>query len=988
MEFRSSASKAPRTPHSHSSSAASTGTPSTPGLWSVSHARVRREVEAWTARRHTGSGRAREFGVEPSRALGSRRNVTPIPAGVPLGNIFNAGTSSPGQSALGAYGRVSEISASFEADLPQEAIDYLVTDVTFVWVHNTSAAPNTVLVTGSFLKWREVRQLQRDTEDPRLWTHTEPLAPGVHQYKFIVDNVWRHSPDQPTIVDERGIVNNILIVNVELCGDQSCFCARIYNKINSRVSDSGGGADGSHADLPGPAGNRSLLSIQPLNAGDERNISRDSASANTQRIALKGHTGVALEYKEKRRAGKGSRAVAELRPRSLASLVGIQREQAQGRLDCGDARLGRADDVQGTAASQNTAQRMGDGTVDEALPVSSHDAGDRASLTAADSKMQSGCDPSAAVNLDSETPVPSKTFMHHDINDAPFEATVVPDARDLLSAATELFPLEHVLKFEEQRQQEDRDPEHISTAQVVNGDHAQMPTRDGVEGVFPTGETAGKGDASGLDPSQIPSGRLSPKAVSHDRTMRVMHLVTVAAAESESNGMQSWQTKHQSGHGEDSSWVAKARSLPLEHNTSSEGAAELEIPVETPASDAESSPWEPRQRPPRRNAVGRDGGDVIPEGAMSRVSSLNEIRMQHAQLLMSESDVQIAGTDNRSGSREAPERVAAAPCRVGDSTQPQTEAVPKPGLLARTSSVDAILRPKRVPLELQYALRAEFSSPSYGFDPQSCAADIVLSAGNQCASLRPQHSGMYRSVRGLLPVPPGSYFEVLFAPLADADTGPQPVRSIVDSKVQGRRRNVSGSSRAPAKRTEVAAACVGIAPEAEGPLTNALLGGQPGSIGFHTKGYVVRWNAERKLPEWHRVVFLGAPASSVESVLAKAESVIGVLRTHSNRGVRFFVNGIEVVPLPSELTESVFNNGEWLCPSGDRTTESDTFRPIVSLFASSARVYAAFSSDALRYASTAASSFVSSSSTDSASSLSLQCLDGESVDLQLPSAPE
>ena len=33
------------------------------------------------------------------------------------------------------------------------------------------------------------------------------------QYKFIVDGVWRHHPDQPTVHDEIGNVNNFVEVN-------------------------------------------------------------------------------------------------------------------------------------------------------------------------------------------------------------------------------------------------------------------------------------------------------------------------------------------------------------------------------------------------------------------------------------------------------------------------------------------------------------------------------------------------------------------------------------------------------------------------------------------------------------------------------------------------------------------------------------------------------------------------------------------------------
>jgi 5'-AMP-activated protein kinase regulatory beta subunit len=36
------------------------------------------------------------------------------------------------------------------------------------------------------------------------------LESGIHEYKFIVDNEWRFSPDLPTTKDEHGNINNII----------------------------------------------------------------------------------------------------------------------------------------------------------------------------------------------------------------------------------------------------------------------------------------------------------------------------------------------------------------------------------------------------------------------------------------------------------------------------------------------------------------------------------------------------------------------------------------------------------------------------------------------------------------------------------------------------------------------------------------------------------------------------------------------------------
>ena len=39
------------------------------------------------------------------------------------------------------------------------------------------------------------------------------LPPGVYQYKFIVDGIWRYAPDLPAAYDEMGNVNNITEVH-------------------------------------------------------------------------------------------------------------------------------------------------------------------------------------------------------------------------------------------------------------------------------------------------------------------------------------------------------------------------------------------------------------------------------------------------------------------------------------------------------------------------------------------------------------------------------------------------------------------------------------------------------------------------------------------------------------------------------------------------------------------------------------------------------
>lgn len=102
----------------------------------------------------------------------------------------------------------------------------LVVDVTFVWSYPAKSA----FVTGTFGNWETTIPMAKTTGiDGSFWVLSKALPPGEYQYKFIIDNVWRHAPDQPITFDERGIINNVLSVTVEACGDVTCFCSGFYS---------------------------------------------------------------------------------------------------------------------------------------------------------------------------------------------------------------------------------------------------------------------------------------------------------------------------------------------------------------------------------------------------------------------------------------------------------------------------------------------------------------------------------------------------------------------------------------------------------------------------------------------------------------------------------------------------------------------------------------------------------------------------------------
>lgn len=110
----------------------------------------------------------------------------------------------------------------------------LVTDVTFIWPYGAKSA----FVTGNFSNWETTVAMieTKNSEGNCVWIYSKALPPGEYQYKFIIDNIWRHAPDQPITFDERGIINNFFTVTVGACGDVTCFCSSFFCPDNNDTS--------------------------------------------------------------------------------------------------------------------------------------------------------------------------------------------------------------------------------------------------------------------------------------------------------------------------------------------------------------------------------------------------------------------------------------------------------------------------------------------------------------------------------------------------------------------------------------------------------------------------------------------------------------------------------------------------------------------------------------------------------------------------------
>lgn len=75
----------------------------------------------------------------------------------------------------------------------------------FRWEHGGRQ----VYITGTFNGWSRQIPMHRSGND---FTYIHNLRRGKHAFKFIVDDEWRFAPDQPTVADIDGRINNFIDV--------------------------------------------------------------------------------------------------------------------------------------------------------------------------------------------------------------------------------------------------------------------------------------------------------------------------------------------------------------------------------------------------------------------------------------------------------------------------------------------------------------------------------------------------------------------------------------------------------------------------------------------------------------------------------------------------------------------------------------------------------------------------------------------------------
>lgn len=102
----------------------------------------------------------------------------------------------------------------------------------FRWEHGGRQ----VYITGTFNGWSRQIPMHRSGND---FTYIHNLKRGKHAFKFIVDDEWRFAPDQPTVADIEGRINNFIDVT-----DFKAYRGDRDFEKEKAAADYGAGAEG------------------------------------------------------------------------------------------------------------------------------------------------------------------------------------------------------------------------------------------------------------------------------------------------------------------------------------------------------------------------------------------------------------------------------------------------------------------------------------------------------------------------------------------------------------------------------------------------------------------------------------------------------------------------------------------------------------------------------------------------------------------------
>mmetsp|Transcript_16664 Transcript_16664/g.23158 ORF Transcript_16664/g.23158 Transcript_16664/m.23158 type:complete len:354 (+) Transcript_16664:262-1323(+) len=148
-------------------------------------------------------------------AGGTSAQYNPYSTATPSGEGYK---TAPGSTDNSGYPRASSDASMTDAMPSSEGatpmggtidLDNFLDDDTVPTVFRWEHGGRQVYITGTFNGWSRQIPMHRSGND---FTYIHNLKRGKHAFKFIVDDEWRFAPDQPTVADIEGRINNFIDV--------------------------------------------------------------------------------------------------------------------------------------------------------------------------------------------------------------------------------------------------------------------------------------------------------------------------------------------------------------------------------------------------------------------------------------------------------------------------------------------------------------------------------------------------------------------------------------------------------------------------------------------------------------------------------------------------------------------------------------------------------------------------------------------------------
>lgn len=123
--------------------------------------------------------------------------------------MMNRSQSDASMTVLDADKTVAAVASSSPYQGADTAAENWLDDNTVPTVFRWEHGGRQVYITGTFNGWSRQIPMHRSGND---FTYIHNLKRGKHAFKFIVDDEWRFAPDQPTVADIEGRINNFIDV--------------------------------------------------------------------------------------------------------------------------------------------------------------------------------------------------------------------------------------------------------------------------------------------------------------------------------------------------------------------------------------------------------------------------------------------------------------------------------------------------------------------------------------------------------------------------------------------------------------------------------------------------------------------------------------------------------------------------------------------------------------------------------------------------------